>query len=117
MVCPLGLRGVCSKTGPWMLKQVQHDARREKAETETDHGWRTGDRTSSLLRRRAAAFGLGARRAPDHRRGKDRRRRNRRRARPRRRAPRLRSEEHPSELQSLMRISYAVFCLKKKKNR
>src|SRR3546814_7402782 len=31
------------------------------------------------------------------------------------RAPR--SEEHTSELQSLMRISYAVFCLKKKKNR
>src|SRR3546814_2733939 len=27
-----------------------------------------------------------------------------------------RSEEHPSELQSLMRISYAVFCLKKKPN-
>src|SRR3546814_3414505 len=32
-------------------------------------------------------------------------------ARPRQR----RSEEHTSELQSLMRISYAVFCLKKKK--
>src|SRR3546814_2519258 len=33
------------------------------------------------------------------------------------RAPRLpRSEEHTSELQSLMRISYAGFCLKKKKN-
>src|SRR3546814_9918266 len=33
------------------------------------------------------------------------------------RAPRPgRSEEHTSELQSLMRISYAVFCLKKKKN-
>src|SRR3546814_4637434 len=31
------------------------------------------------------------------------------------RAPSLRSEEHTSELQSLMRISYAVFCLKKKK--
>src|SRR3546814_5938337 len=29
---------------------------------------------------------------------------------------RTRSEEHTSELQSLMRISYAVFCLKKKKN-
>src|SRR3546814_3130751 len=29
----------------------------------------------------------------------------------------LRSEEHTSELQSLMRISYAVFCLKKKKQR
>src|SRR3546814_20127901 len=28
-----------------------------------------------------------------------------------------RSEEHTSELQSLMRISYAVFCLKKKKRR
>src|SRR3546814_6469763 len=34
-------------------------------------------------------------------------------------APRglLRSEEHTSELQSLMRISYAVFCLKKKKTK
>src|SRR3546814_2361897 len=30
---------------------------------------------------------------------------------------RLRSEEHTSELQSLMRISYAVFCLKKKKSK
>src|SRR3546814_1213460 len=29
---------------------------------------------------------------------------------------RIRSEEHTSELQSLMRISYADFCLKKKKN-
>src|SRR3546814_7970893 len=28
----------------------------------------------------------------------------------------VRSEEHTSELQSLMRISYAVFCLKKTKN-
>src|SRR3546814_7054809 len=32
------------------------------------------------------------------------------------RGGRNRSEEHTSELQSLMRISYAVFCLKKKKN-
>src|SRR3546814_14293087 len=32
------------------------------------------------------------------------------------RPPPARSEEHTSELQSLMRISYAVFCLKKKKN-
>src|SRR3546814_5243006 len=30
---------------------------------------------------------------------------------------RVRSEEHTSELQSLMRISYAVFCLKKKNKR
>src|SRR3546814_1880226 len=34
----------------------------------------------------------------------------------RRRRRRGSSEEHTSELQSLMRISYAVFCLKKKKN-
>src|SRR3546814_11871091 len=33
-----------------------------------------------------------------------------------RRRGRLRSEEHTSELQSLMRISYAAFCLKKKKD-
>src|SRR3546814_8639556 len=33
------------------------------------------------------------------------------------RRARHRSEEHTSELQSLMRISYAVFCLKKKKNK
>src|SRR3546814_5924461 len=32
-------------------------------------------------------------------------------------AARARSEEHTSELQSLMRISYAVFCLKKKNKR
>src|SRR3546814_9243858 len=31
--------------------------------------------------------------------------------------PDVRSEEHTSELQSLMRISYAVFCLKKKKKK
>src|SRR3546814_16975753 len=60
-------------------------------------------------------------------RGRRRRRRGRRNARPRRdrgadarpggrsaARDRLRSEEHTSELQSLMRISYAVFCLKKK---
>src|SRR3546814_8022350 len=34
-----------------------------------------------------------------------------------RRADGPRSEEHTSELQSLMRISYAVFCLKKKTNK
>src|SRR3546814_1907045 len=43
---------------------------------------------------------VGERTQHGHRRGIDRR---------------VRSEEHTSELQSLMRISYAVFCLKKKK--
>src|SRR3546814_3551034 len=37
-------------------------------------------------------------------------------ARDRHRQREYRSEEHTSELQSLMRISYAVFCLKKKKH-
>src|SRR3546814_4622684 len=42
-------------------------------------------------------------------------RRRPRRRRSRRRHAGARSEEHTSELQSLMRISYAVFCLQKKK--
>src|SRR3546814_1283947 len=42
-------------------------------------------------------------------------RRRSRHAAAQRRAQFRRSEEHTSELQSLMRISYAVFCLKKKK--
>src|SRR3546814_5862597 len=37
-------------------------------------------------------------------------------AAPAAKSPEARSEEHTSELQSLMRISYAVFCLKKKNN-
>src|SRR3546814_7926661 len=89
------------------------------------------------LRRLAGKVRAGKRRAPRQARGfagKDRRvaqaarragarrrglsgvpERNRL-SRPRTRAiQRRRSEEHTSELQSLMRISYAVFCLKKKK--
>src|SRR3546814_8503930 len=50
--------------------------------------------------------------------GRPRRRpQNRVRADPHLRQPRGRSEEHTSELQSLMRISYAVFCLNKKKGK
>src|SRR3546814_2917621 len=50
-------------------------------------------RHQECLRRRQLAHGVGGHRAH----------------------PLRRSEEHTSELQSLMRISYAVFCLKKKK--
>src|SRR3546814_6030942 len=46
---------------------------------------------------------------------RDARRTDRRRGRRRGRLGDRRSEEHTSELQSLMHISYAVFCLKKKK--
>src|SRR3546814_18124146 len=55
--------------------------------------------------RTAADFGCRALRAQ--------RRHRRRPSRPDGRRADLRSEEHTSELQSLMRISYAVFCLKK----
>src|SRR3546814_3655741 len=53
----------------------------------------------------------------DHQRDQDHQPAHRRRALFREMALRsVRSEEHTSELQSLMRISYAVFCLKKKNN-
>src|SRR3546814_1791578 len=70
----------------------------------------------------------GGRRSADRKKGRDRQpagnriggQRARRRNRPAVQVPAAieqgaRSEEHTSELQSLMRISYAVFCLKKKK--
>src|SRR3546814_19440315 len=60
------------------------------------HGCRTAQRARSRRQRR---------RAQRHRQGQRRRLR-----------VRARSEEHTSELQSLMRISYAVFCLKKTTN-
>src|SRR3546814_18840571 len=49
--------------------------------------------------------------------GDDSGRRSQRARRDRRPESSPRSEEHTSELQSLMRISYAVFCLKKKRKR
>src|SRR3546814_3856500 len=67
------------------------------------------------VRRRVVGLGDGARRLPPRQ-----VRRRRRVDLPGRRSgdhvlpPRGRSEEHTSELQSLMRISYAVFCLKQK---
>src|SRR3546814_9501292 len=72
-------------------------------------------------RRSAACLFLGTQRAQRfaHRLGRDRSRAAHRDPglfeRARAAARRSRSEEHTSELQSLMRISYAVFCLKKKK--
>src|SRR3546814_1834088 len=63
-----------------------------------------GDRTDSRRTRTADPL-----RQPRPRRGRSARDTDRR--------DRRRSEEHTSELQSLMRISYAVFCLKKKTRR
>src|SRR3546814_3807479 len=67
-----------------------------------------GARPPRLLRRAPEGGAARPGRAP---RPHHRRHGTRRRGRPR---PPARSEEHTSELQSLMRISYAVFCLKKK---
>src|SRR3546814_5138015 len=65
---------------------------------------------------RFGAGGSGTARDPDReRRAVPRRAAGRDAARDPRTGGRARSEEHTSELQSLMRISYAVFCLKKKK--
>src|SRR3546814_6870199 len=72
-------------------------------------------------RRRVRRQGLGRAQVPDRRQGRAQPHPFRTDAdvrealpRTRRRDRGLRSEEHTSELQSLMRISYAVFCLKKK---
>src|SRR3546814_1879130 len=101
MVCPPALRGVCRKVRPWMLKQVQDD-----------EGWIS--RGMVKRRHRLATTGVASMHEPQ--------------SLGQRNAlclvgqddplahPRVRSEEHTSELQSLMRISYAVFCLKKKNN-
>src|SRR3546814_4459429 len=68
------------------------------------------DRNGSDAAPRAATN--GAVRRPPAVQGKDKRGKP---GKPRLDTPRPRSEEHTSEPQSLMRISYAVFCLKKKK--
>src|SRR3546814_7879137 len=62
-----------------------------------------GDRRQSAVRRGRNLHGPGGWNAADRRRNGGRRGH--------------RSEEHTSELQSLMRISYAVFCLKKQKTK
>src|SRR3546814_7007902 len=65
----------------------------------------------------AVAGGRAAPRAADLRAGPRRDRAGRGEPGPGRGHHRTRSEEHTSELQSLMRISYAVFCLQKISNR
>src|SRR3546814_2861562 len=69
--------------------------------------WGTGAGRLSRLAWRLAGHGVRRREASRGRRGNG----------ISARASSPRSEEHTSELQSLMRISYAVFCLKKKKQK
>src|SRR3546814_6739839 len=99
----------------------------QKPRREVRDGEREGDPCRRLLLGRAGAAAQDGRRGV-HTRGLQRRRRAQRdlsqprharrgggdRVRPgAHQLPRARSEEHKSELQSLMRISYSVFCLKK----
>src|SRR3546814_12562045 len=93
--------------------------------TDTLFPYTTLFRSGARLVGDAVEVARRAREMVEHRRSIDevaRRQDQRRVARPEQDAPRCvvglprgRSEEHTSELQSLMRISYAVFCLKKKK--
>src|SRR3546814_3176770 len=78
------------------------------------HGRRRGQRCAGARRRRCRHRDGLRHRCGDRKRWRDAA--EGRSGRYRARAPaERRSEEHTSELQSLMRISYAVFCLKKKK--
>src|SRR3546814_10801636 len=105
---PTGTGATASLTSPAATRGRDDAIRREAARDPRGAGpgaERHGRRPAGLAR---LSLGHGARPA--------------RQAEPPLRAPRLpvsrhhRSEEHTSELQSLMRISYAVFCLKKKNN-
>src|SRR3546814_6815941 len=81
--------------------------RSRRLQRDQRHGLRArpGGRLRRLARGRQPRLGLGRRPAALQAPGEPRLGRERM----------ARSEEHTSELQSLMRISYAVFCLKKKK--
>src|SRR3546814_1356581 len=94
MACSLGQRCASFECRPWTLKPVQGD---EIEGIIASADCRARDRRDSS--RPSASSRVRSRRAAGG---------------PRDRPP-LRSEEHTSELQSLMRISYSVFCLKKKK--
>src|SRR3546814_3285890 len=76
----------------------------------------SSDLTASYQResRQRRKAGSGPAPWPQHQHAAGDRRRGQRRRRRHRLGRQYRSEEHTSELQSLMRISYAVFCLKKK---
>src|SRR3546814_1480476 len=87
-----GLSRLCQEDGLAAERGAHHLAALQRGAAEVPPG-------GARPRRRAAA----GERAPAHR------------GLLRPAADLVRSEEHTSELQSLMRISYAVFCLKKKK--
>src|SRR3546814_10251364 len=89
----------CSSGDRWLIADLRQQDCREPIRGRLTAWWRPGRRGVPSHRRRfrlrinaGSLWSMLRRRLPN------------------------RSEEHTSELQSLMRISYAVFCLKKKKN-
>src|SRR3546814_7644929 len=100
-VCSSDLRCQGQGTSPTSRAPPARDCKH------TSHSWRSspslataGFRTAAVLRRHPVRVYAATTRQP---------------LAQARAPPMQRSEEHTSELQSLMRISYAVFCLKKKK--
>src|SRR3546814_9663578 len=105
-----------------LFRSPLHRAGQPVGGNRADSGRRTAARGGGACRGAAALCLFAALCAklyplPPRRRGAARKERDGQPAAPRVRGNlgRLRSEEHTSELKSLMRISYAVFCLKKKK--
>src|SRR3546814_2614112 len=103
---------VCSSdrigTGDDRHQFLERD-RRAAFKLAVDHRKRRVDHFAEVMRRN-----IGRHADRDAARAVDEQVREARREHRRLLAARIRSEEHTSELQSLMRISYAVFCLKKK---
>src|SRR3546814_8449853 len=114
----------------YLVPVAEHERREEHGDEEPEQALQKlhrgaglhirSNRRASLLRRtrfdqRFGVIGVTARRLPGGSRRSGCRRRRGDPAPRRGWRGRRRSEEHTSELQSLMRISYAVLCLKKKK--
>src|SRR3546814_7768989 len=100
-ICPVGRPPIC---GDGQARRMAADQSNRRAPA-ANRSWRLSARQYGpgrhrIPRRRRSRLGIVDAGRPDRR--------------PYLFADALRSEEHTSELQSLMRISYAVFCLKKK---
>src|SRR3546814_2080462 len=112
-------QGACDREGGGGRQEPERSRRRGRSE----HRQRAADRRPARRTRRRRQAGSARTRAAlldGERQRQDARNSGQPRLdghRAQRRAAPRRSEEHTSELQSLMRISYAVFCLKKKKNK
>src|SRR3546814_9118977 len=104
-----GSSDVCSSDLRDLVRPVQPEGARDLALARGRIG--AGDEIEDLLSRRQAGLWFGFRHRTRDTASRGRRHPRNQYARP------IRSEEHTSELQSLMRISYAVFCLKKKTRR